>query len=123
VTDAACDSPAYQEFAEGYGLTRAGMKAYWECYLASPADRLNPLASPLRGDCAGLPPSYVFVAELDVLRDEGVAMAKKLQNAGVETVLDICPGMLHGFARLTETVGVAREVIARAGAWLTTTLG
>ncbi len=118
VTDAACDSPTYQEFAEGYGLTRAGMVAYWECYLANQADRLNPIASPLRGDCAGLPPSYVFVAELDVLRDEGIAMAKKLEAAGVETVLDICPGMLHGFARLTEHVGVARAVIARAGAWL-----
>ncbi len=123
VTDAACDSLTYQEFAEGYGLTRAGMMAYWDCYLASPADRFNPLASPLLGNCTDLPPSYVITAELDVLRDEGIAMATRMKQAGVDVVLDTCPGVLHGFMRLTGSVTAARDACARASAWLKATLG
>ena len=118
VTDAACDTLSYGEFAEGYGLTRAGMQAYWDLYLSHPADRYNPLASPLRGDVSGLPPTYLPVAELDVLRDEGVAMAEKLKAAGIDVTLEICPGVLHGFMRLTGHVAVARESVARAGLFL-----
>jgi acetyl esterase len=123
VTDAGCDTLTYQEFAEGYGLTRAAMQAYWGQYLRDEADRFNPLASPLCADATDLPSSYVIVAELDVLRDEGIAMAEKMKAAGVEVTLDICPGVLHGFMRLTGAVGVARDAALRAGAWLQRTLG
>ena len=123
VTDAACDTLSYQEFGENYGLTRTGMRAYWDAYLAGDADRHNPLASPLRGDCSGLPPCHIAVAELDVLRDEGVAMAEKLKAAGVEATLDICPGVLHGFMRLTAAVGVARDQAQRGGAFLQRIMG
>ncbi len=118
VTDAACETLSYQEFGEDYGLTRVGMRAYWDLYLSHPADRYNPLAAPLRGDVAGLPPTYLPVAELDVLRDEGIAMAEKMQAAGVEVTLEICPGVLHGFMRLTGHVSVARDSVAKAGAFL-----
>ena len=53
VTDADFTSPSYEEFAEGFGLTRAGMQAYWDLYTRDHADRLNPLAAPLRADCRG----------------------------------------------------------------------
>jgi len=118
VTEAACNSASYHEFDSGFGLTRDGMRAYWNAYLRDDADRLNPLASPLRSDPRGLPPTLIQVAELDVLRDEGIAMAEKLRAAGVEVTLEQCPGVLHGFMRLSAAVDEATRAITRASAWL-----
>jgi acetyl esterase len=118
VTDADFDTPSYHEFAEGYGLTRAAMQAYWTLYLRDPADRLNPLAAPLRGDLRGLPPTLLQLAELDVLRSDGERMAAALEQAGVAVTLETYAGMLHGFMRLSAAVGTTRTAIASAGAWL-----
>ena len=118
VTDADFTSPSYEEFAEGFGLTRVGMQAYWDLYTRDHADRLNPLAAPLRADCRGLPPTMIQLAELDVLRSDGERMAAKMQAAGVDVTLATYPGVLHGFMRLTGPVATARRAVAEAGAWL-----
>ncbi len=118
VTDADFETPSYQEFAEGYGLTRAGMQSYWNLYLRDPADRLNPLAAPLRGRLEGLPPTLLQLAELDVLRSDGERMAEALGRAGVAVTLETYAGMLHGFMRLSEAVGATRTAITSAGGWL-----
>jgi acetyl esterase len=118
VTAADFDSRSYREFADGFGLTAAGMRAYWDLYTRDPADRLNPLAAPLLADCAGLPPTLIQLAELDVLRSDGEGMAAKLRAAGVDVTLETYPGMLHGFVRLTGQVAAARRAVTAAGAWL-----
>ena len=123
VTDVDFAAPSYREFAEGYGLTAAAMRAYWDVYLRDAADRANPLAVPARADLAGLPPVLIQLAELDVLRSDGERMAERLRQAGVDCTLHLYPGMVHGFLRLTEAVGRARAAIADAGAWLRRTSG
>jgi acetyl esterase len=115
VTDADFDTPSYHEFAEGYGLTRSAMRAYWNLYLRDPADRLNPLAAPLRGDLRGLPPTLLQLAELDVLRSDGERMAEALGKAGVAVTLETYVGMLHGFMRLSAAVSTTRAAIGAAG--------
>jgi acetyl esterase len=118
VVEANFDTTSYREFAEGYGLTRAGMMAYWDLYTRDPGDRLNPLCSPLRDHCRALPPALVQLAELDVLRSEGAMFASKLVIAGGRCAEITYPGMLHGFMRMTEAVGQAREAVKHAGEWL-----
>lgn len=118
VTSSDFTRPSYREFAEGYGLTRAGMMAYWDMYTRDEADRLNPLASPLRATLTGLPPVMIQIAELDVLSGEGLAMGRRLAEAGVPTTIETCSGMLHGFMRLSGAVSGARNAIARASLWL-----
>ena len=118
VTDADFTRPSYIEFAEGYGLTRTGMQVYWDAYTRDHADRLNPLAAPLRADMTGLPPALVQVAELDVLRDEGIAMAERMRAAGVDVTLEHFAGMRHGVMRLSGAVDAPRQAIQRAGQWL-----
>ncbi|MBV9784991.1 MAG: alpha/beta hydrolase [Acidisphaera sp.] len=115
-----CDftTSSYREFASGYWLTADKMRFYWDVYVPHAADRLHPLAAPLRADLAGLPPVLVTLAELDVLRSEGEALARKLTAAGVDAELAIFPGMIHGFVRAMGTVAGARAATARAGAWL-----
>ena len=118
VTEPDFDSPSYREFAEGYGLTTALMRAYWDVYLRDAADRANPLAAPARADLAGLPPTLILLAELDVLRSDGEKLAARLLASGVDCTLLTYPGVLHGFIRLTEAVTAARIAVADAGAWL-----
>ncbi|MBB4822560.1 acetyl esterase [Pseudomonas alcaligenes] len=117
VTDAACDSASYSEFAEGYFLTREQMRWFWSQYLQAPEQGAEPLASPLRADSlAGLPPTSVFSAGFDPLRDEGEAFARRLQEAGVKTRLQRCAGMIHGFVSMAAFVTAAQAALESAAA-------
>src|SRR5580704_17647194 len=84
VTDADFDTQSYKEFSDGYFLTRNMMIWFWDNYLKNPAQRREKYASPLRAaatDLQGLPPALVQTAHSDVLRDEGEAYARKLNQA------------------------------------------
>jgi acetyl esterase len=118
VCDSRLDTPSYQKFGTGYGLTREKMAFYWSVYVPHDADRAHPLAAPLRADLTGLPPVLVLLAELDVLRSEGEALAAKLREAAVPVELEVFPGVVHGFLRATEGVAKARDAMAKAGAWV-----
>jgi acetyl esterase len=111
-------TPSYREFDQGYGLTTAAMRGYWDLYLRDAADRHNPLAAPLLADHAGMPPTLIQLAELDVLRCEGEHLAERMREAGVRVTSETIEGVAHGFMRLTGHVGRAREAVARAGVWL-----
>ncbi len=118
VCDSAMDTASYREFGTGWGLTHERMAFYWDVYVPHAADRHHPLAAPLRADLAGLPPVLVQLAELDVLRSEGEALAAKLRAAGVTMELEIFPGVLHGFMRAMATVGKARDAVEKAAAFM-----
>ncbi len=119
VSDSRFDTPSYQAYgAGGYGLNRERMVFYWQVYCTHDADRLNPLAAPLRADLTGLPPILVLLAALDVLRSEGEALVEKLRAQGVPVETQTFAGVVHGFLRATETVTKARDAIAAAGAWM-----
>jgi acetyl esterase len=118
VCDSRLDTPSYQEFATGHVLTREKMAFYWSVYVPHDADRTHPLAAPLRADLTGLPPVLILLAELDVLRSEGEALAAKLREAAVPVELEVYPGVLHGFLRATDGVQKARDAMSKAGAWL-----
>jgi acetyl esterase len=114
VTDAGVNTPSYREFDDGFGLTAAAMRRFWDLYLDG-AEGLQPDASPLRAeDLAGLPAAYVLTAEYDVLRDDGEAYAGRLREAGVEVTLDRVAGTVHGFWRW-QTTQPARDAVARTG--------
>jgi acetyl esterase len=123
VFDSRLDTATYREFAEGYFLTREKMRFYWECYCPRPADRLNPLAAPLRADLRGLPPVLLHIAELDVLAAENHAMAERLREAGVAVESRLFPGTAHGFLRALAHVGASRQAAADGGAWLARRFG
>jgi len=118
VFDSRTDTASYQEFADGYFLTREKMRFYWNCYAPREADRVNPLAAPLRGDLKGLPPVLLHIAELDVLAAENLAMGKRFVAAGVALEQEVFPGTAHGFLRALNHVAKARDAVAKAGAWL-----
>jgi acetyl esterase/lipase len=49
------------------------------------------------------PPVHVTVAGRDGLRDEGIAYALHLRDAGIDTQLEIIPGVPHGITVPTTT--------------------
>lgn len=57
----------------------------------------NPLISPLFGDYAGFPPTYIQVGNNEILLDDSVMLYKKLLKANVSVRLDIFKGMWHVF--------------------------
>ncbi|WP_374439316.1 alpha/beta hydrolase [Pseudomonas panipatensis] len=119
VTDQACDSASYREFAEGYFLEAQMMQWFWRQYLPAATAHDEALVSPLRADdLAGLPPTCVFSAEFDPLRDEGEAFARRLLDCGVEARLVRAKGMIHGFASFAPFVVRAAEHLQDAAAWL-----
>ena len=98
VTDHNLDTPSYLEYADDHYLTRDAMRWFWDLYLPTPEAGKEPYASPLQAeDLSGLPPALVQVAECDVLRDEAVEYAKRLEAAGVPTTVSEAKGTIHGF--------------------------
>lgn len=118
VFDHDLNTPSYREFAEGYGLTLAKMRFYWDAYCPDLVSRVSPFASPIRGDLGSLPPTLLHIAELDVLCSENLAFAEKLRQAGVSLEMQTFPGTVHGFLRALGQVGAADRAVEAAGAWL-----
>lgn len=103
VTDANFNNSSYNQFAEGHFLTRNMMEWFWDSYTTDPKQRDDIHASPLRASLdqlKGLPPALVQTAEMDVLRDEGEAYARKLNAAGVPVTAVRYNGMIHDFGLL-----------------------
>lgn len=105
VTDAAFDTPSYQMFAEGPWLTKKAMQWFWQQYAPDEKVRQEIYASPLQAkieDLTGLPPALVITDENDVLRDEGEAYARLLNQAGVEAASIRINGTIHDFLMLND---------------------
>ncbi len=110
ITDCDLDTPSSLTNAEGYNLTRAAMRWFWDHYLPEEKRRKEPLASPLQADSlAGLAPALVQTAEFDPLRDEGEAYAHRLIEAGVDATLTRYDGLIHGYIRMTGQIDRAQD--------------
>jgi len=103
----AYDWPEEQMLAElpslvennGYLLDTAAMTILMAGYDPIGEHAKDPLAWPYAasvGDLRGLPPHVIAINELDPLRDEGVAFARRLVEAGVKTTNHIKLGIIHG---------------------------
>ncbi|WP_330252810.1 alpha/beta hydrolase [Nocardia sp. NBC_00565] len=115
--DLSTEHPSYEEFADGYYLTRKKMRWFKDHYLAKPDDALDHRASPLLcDDLTGLPPAYIAVAGFDPLRDEGIAYAARLKEAGVPVTLHRAPGLIHAYIYVTALSPGARASTLHAAA-------
>lgn len=118
VTDAAMDTLSYKDNGEGYMLSEATMKWFFDHYAGIDV-RQEPFVSPLKAEnLNALPPATVFTAEFDPLRDEGEAYAKRLSEAGVKTLVKRFDGQIHGFFTMTDVMPEARQAAQLAATQL-----
>jgi acetyl esterase len=88
------DSASYQQFGEGFALTRRTMQSFWDLYVGEATPPYSDLYA--AGSLAGLPPATIVTVSLDPLRTEGEEYAERLAAAGVPTTLVRVYGLLHG---------------------------
>lgn len=119
-TDHDFETASYVEIgSKNWLLSRADMQWFWNHYCPVTVDRSNPLISPLRvASAANLPPAFLLVAELDPLRDEGIAYGALLQRDGVPTIVKEGKGMLHGYTNAAGGIPEVAQAVAEGAAWL-----
>jgi acetyl esterase len=111
-TDASFSEDSYERYGQQRFLTVPLMKWSWDRYIRDTIQRKEKYASPLQAsleELKGLPPALIQVAENDILRDEGEAYGRKLEQAGVKVLSVRYNGMIHDFGMLNglaETVQV-----------------
>ncbi|WP_307807681.1 alpha/beta hydrolase [Nocardioides xinjiangensis] len=102
--------------ASGFDPAEAGW--YWRQYARSEADLDDPDLAPLLSDrLHTLPPTFVATAEADPLRDEGEELARRVAEAGVETVGIRCLGQTHGFWRHAASTA-SEPLVRQVAGWL-----
>ncbi len=120
VTDHNFETDSYATIGvQNWLLSRADMQWFWDQYCPPATDRSNPLVSPLRlSDAAGLPPTLLLVAELDPLRDEGLAYGGLLQASGVPVIVKEAKGMLHGYLNAAGAIPDVALAVADVADWM-----
>ncbi|MDQ6751437.1 MAG: alpha/beta hydrolase [Actinomycetota bacterium] len=119
VTDREFESPSMRDNGEGLLLERGDLGWCWGHYLSAEEDAESPYACPLRAaDLSRLPPTLVITGELDPLRDQGEAFARRLRDAGVAARAHRYPGMIHGFVEFPQALDAAGAALDEAVAEL-----
>ncbi|HLY79393.1 MAG TPA: alpha/beta hydrolase [Caulobacteraceae bacterium] len=65
-------------------------------YYAGGADLAHPYLSPLLGDVAAFPPTFLQAGGRDIFLSNAILMHRKLRRAGVRAELHVWEGMPHG---------------------------
>lgn len=118
VFGASLDTATYREFGDGrFGLSREAMEGYYLDYVPDRARWADPRVAPLNADLQGLPPTFLAIAEADVLADDSRRMAAALAAAGVAATAREYAGLTHGFMAYASDVAAVARVYADIGAW------
>lgn len=120
VTDHDFETLSYRQIGErNWLLSASDMRWFWDHYCPAGIDRDAPEISPLHiASTVGLAPAFVLVGELDPLRDEGLAYARRLAEGGVSVVMRFDASMIHGYLAAAAAVPAARAALGEAAFWL-----
>lgn len=98
---------SYAQNKDSSVVDASRMNWFWDQYMPNP--KPDAYASPLlTTNLCGLPPALVQVAGMDPLRDEGLAYAEALQNAGVDVQVETFQGLPHGFYMFPQLTATGR---------------
>jgi acetyl esterase/lipase len=114
------DTPSAVQMA-GLGVwDRTANHAGWTALLgeARGGPDVSPYAAPARAtDLSGLPPAFIDVGSAETFRDEDVAYASRIWQAGGVAELHVWPGGFHGFAMMSQAA-VSQDAMAAQVNWL-----
>jgi len=78
----------------------------------------DPLASPLFGDLAGLPPLLIQAGSKEILLPEARRLTERAREAGVDATLEVEEGAFHVWHHAAPLVPEAMDAIERAGGFI-----
>jgi acetyl esterase len=104
-----------------FNLTSDEMTDFWVNYLP-PEAASDPLARPLLADLKGLPPTFLCIAECDILADENWEMADALAEAEVPVTARSYQGAAHSFLEAVSISPLADRALTEASEWLSEAL-
>ena len=111
---------------DGIGVwDRVSNETGWSAMLgeARGGPDVSPYAAPARAtDLRNLPPAFLDVGSAEIFRDETVAYADALWNAGGNAELHVWPGGFHAFDIFAPHTALSRGMIATRNAWLSRVL-
>jgi acetyl esterase/lipase len=105
------ETASSQEITDVGIWDRAGNVEAWSWYLGGKdADQY---AAPTRADdLTGLPPAFIDVGTVDLFRDEDIAFAQRLMQAGIPTELHINPGSYHASETFAPDAALTKRIWA-----------
>lgn len=123
VADTNFETTSYKKFGKDRFLTSSVMQWMFDQYTTDAEARKSIYISPASADAKhfkGLPPTLIQVAENDILRDEGEAYGRKLDEAGVQVTTVRYDGMIHDFGLLNALAELptTKSLFVHAGAEL-----
>ncbi len=90
--------PSYAENREADpSMTKERLDRFAAAYVPDPADRMQPLVSPLYGDLSGLPESRIYVGGDEIMQSDAVRLHEALTGAGSPSRLTVAEGLWHGY--------------------------
>ncbi|HYW75632.1 MAG TPA: alpha/beta hydrolase [Gammaproteobacteria bacterium] len=103
---------SYEQYGEGYLLTSRSVDYFRRLYFDQTQITDDYRAAPLlANDLSNLPPATMIVARYDPLRDEGLAYAQRLTEAGTHVMVTEYLGMTHAFFTMTGAVDAAGQAV------------
>lgn len=113
--DATLSSDTYRTYASGYSYTTAKRSWSRDQYVGGHKDLKDPYLSPLwAATVERLPPAHIITAELDPLRGESEAYARRLIEAGVAVRITRYAGVMHGFFSQSGVLDRGKAAVAEA---------
>ncbi len=91
----------------------------WQLYLRDRYHKkVSPYASPAaQTDYSNLPPAYTFVCTAEPFYEETLTFIRHLQDAGIETKVDVYRDMYHAFDMMDPDHPTGQEAIERFNAY------
>ncbi|MEU0671965.1 alpha/beta hydrolase [Streptomyces sp. NPDC006172] len=115
------DTPSAHQMA-GLGVwDRTSNETGWGALLgeARGTADVSPYAAPARADdLSGLPPAFIDVGSAETFRDEDVAYASRIWQAGGSAELHVWPGGFHGFDAMVPQAALSQAARAIRLRWL-----
>jgi acetyl esterase/lipase len=87
-------------------------------FLGEAGDPRDPLVNPLYADLTGLGPIYIQAGGDETLLDDARLLDDRARKAGVDSRLDVFPGMLHTFQMAAGRAPEADDAIRRLADWV-----
>lgn len=104
--------------ASGASLLTSELMAMFLAVYVGDGDPRAPVVTPFHSDMSRLPPVLIHVGSMDILRDDSIAITKRINAAGGDAELKVWDGMSHFWQLFAPRLDEGMASIEEAGAFV-----